>query len=122
MNARRFTAAMAIPCLLALAAPADAQDRRATRAAPPATFDLRQNPAPPEDESLRLRPLEEPAPAASTGFLESWDVDENAVFGIGRFRIGDLPRRRNNMERVRDNLMERENRAIAGAGVRISFD
>ena len=122
MNARRFVAAMAIPCLFVLANPADAQNRRATRAAPPASFDLRGMPAGREDESLRLRPLEEPAPSGGSGFLESWDVDDNAVVAIGRFRIGDLPRRRNNMERVRDNLMERENRAIAGAGVRISFD
>lgn len=122
MNARRVAAAMAIPCLLVLAHPADAQNRRATRAQPPATFDLRQIPSGQADESLRLRPLEEPAQSAGSGFLESWDVDDNAVFGIGRFRIGDLPRRRSNMERVRDNLMERENRAIAGAGVRISFD
>jgi len=122
MNARRFAAAMAIPCLLVLASPADAQNRRATRAQPPAGFDLRQMPAGQADESLRLRPLEEPAQPAGSGFLESWNVDDNAVFGIGRFRIGDLPRRRSNMERVRANLMERENRAIAGAGVRISFD
>jgi len=122
MNAGRLAAAMAIPCLFVLAAPADAQNRRAARAAPPATFDLRQMPTGQADESLRLRPLEEPVRPAGSGFLESWDVDDNAVFGIGRFRIGDLPRRRNNMERVRDNLMERENRAIAGAGVRISFD
>ena len=122
MNARRVAAAMAIPCLLVLAAPADAQNRRATRAQPPAAFDLRQIPSGQADESLRLRPLEEPAQSAGSGFLESWDVDVNAVFGIGRFRIGDLPRRRSNMERVRNNLMERENRAIAGAGVRISFD
>ena len=122
MNARRLTAAMAIPCLFVLASQADAQNRRATRAAPPASFDLRQTPAGSVDETLRLRPLEEPAQPVSTGFLESWDVDDNAVVAIGRFRIGDLPRRRSNMERVRDNLMERENRAIAGAGVRISFD
>ena len=122
MNARRFAAAMAIPCLFVLAHPADAQDRRATRATPPASFDLRQVPRGSEDESLRLRPLEEPAQPSGSGFLESWDVDDNAVVAIGRFRIGDLPRRRNNMERVRDNLMDRENRAIAGAGVRISFD
>ena len=122
MNARRFVAAMAIPCLFVLASEADAQDRRTARAAPPATFDLRRAPVGQPDESLRLRPLEEPAQPANSGFLESWNVDDNAVFGIGRFRIGDLPRRRNNMERVRDNLMERENRAIAGAGVRISFD
>ncbi len=119
MNARRVAAAMAIPCLLVLAHPADAQNRRAQA---PAAFDLRHMPAGQPDEGLRLRPLEEPAQPVSTGFLESWDVDDNAVVAIGRFRIGDLPRRRSNMERVRDNLMERENRAIAGAGVRISFD
>jgi hypothetical protein len=122
MNTRRLAAAMAIPCLLVLAAPADAQTRRATRAQPPAAFDLRQVPTGTVDETLRLRPLEEPARAGGSGFLESWDVDDNAVLAIGRFRIGDLPRRRNNMERVRNDLMERENRAIAGAGVRISFD
>lgn len=122
MNTRRLAAAMAIPCLFVLANPADAQNRRAIRAAPPAAFDLRQMPAGEADESLRLRPLEEPAQPAGSGFLESWNVESNAVVGIGRFRIGDLPRRRSNMERVRENLMDRENRAIAGAGVRISFD
>lgn len=113
---------MAIPCLFVLATEADAQNRRAARAVPPAAFDLRQLPAGQPDESLRLRPLEEPAQPAGTGFLESWDVDDNAVVAIGRFRIGDLPRRRSNMERVRENLIDRENRAIAGAGLRISFD
>lgn len=122
MNVRRFAAAMAIPCLFVLPSQADAQNRRATRASPPAAFDLRQLPAGREDESLRLRPLQEPAEAPSSGFLESWSVQSNAVFGIGRFRVGDIPRRRSNIERVRDNLMERENRAIAGAGMRISFD
>ena len=113
---------MAVPCLFILAPEADAQNRGAARAAPPTAFDLRAMPAGQVDETLRLRPLQEPVEPASSGMLESWQVDTNAMFGVGRFRVGDIPRRRSNMERVRDNLMERENRAIAGAGMRISFD
>jgi len=122
MNARRVAAAMAIPCLLILASEANAQNQNGARAGPPAAFDIRQLPASPADAVARLQPVDEPVRPASNGMLESWTVGANATFGIGRFRVGEIARPRTNTERMRENLMERENRSIAGAGLRINFD
>ncbi len=125
MNVRRLTAAAAVPCLCLLAFEANAQVRRADRpiaTAPAPAFNLRELPPSRDDRAQRIGLTEDWAEAPNDGMLGAWDMGGNARFGLGRFRVGEIARPRSNTERVRDDLMARENRAIAGAGVRVSFD
>lgn len=115
MYLRRVAAAAACLCLLAVEAAAQSRSGAGYR---PIAFELSQ-PAPVSAENHRLQPLEPAARARSTGMLESWPVAENAEIGIGRFGVGTVARPRTNMER--DRMMERENRNIAGAGMRLRF-
>jgi hypothetical protein len=120
MNVRLLIAALAIPCFCAAAEQAMGQDRSAygpqLPAAPAAAqkAEATRNPA-------RLPVIEE-REQARTEMIESWQVGDKAEFGLGRFQVGEVARGRTYTERVRDDLMARENRAIAGAGLRLRFD
>lgn len=121
MNARSLIAALAIPCLCVAAEQAIGQDRGVygpTEPARPAETQTR----PPERSPQRLPVIEEEDEARRIDMLESWQLGEAAELGIGRFRVGEIARGRTHTERVRDDLMARENRAIGGAGLRIRFD
>lgn len=116
MDVRRIAAVAALPCLCLMASPADAQSRRTTTYRPIA-FELR-----PEVHPLATdqRVQEDGRSAArSSGLLGSLAVTEDAEIGIGRYAVGTIARPRTNVERER--MMERENRSIAGAGMRLRF-
>ncbi len=78
------------------------------------------SPAAPDPKTPRAPVLEEPPQPETISMLESWSMDEATQLGLGRFRIAEPPRPRSNMERVR-SPMDRETRAIAGAGLSIRF-
>jgi hypothetical protein len=118
MNVRRAIAASATACLCFAAGEAAAQDRRAGPARP-MSFDLRSLPPEAEPEERQRLRSEEPAGATRSGMIRSWALEPNMEFGLGRFQVGEIARARTNTERVR---LERENRSIAGAGLRIRFD
>jgi hypothetical protein len=122
MNLRHaICAAAALPCLCALALPADAQQRRAARARPAAvTFDLGQLPAPRQRPVERYELREEPAPAQPAGLLQSWEVGD-AIVGVGRYTVGAWPRPRTNTERLRPESTTGDTRNIAGAGMSVRF-
>jgi hypothetical protein len=121
MNARLLFAALAIPCLCAAAEEAIGQDRSAygpqDRVRPAATPNREA-----ESNSPRLPVIEERERSRPVEMIESWQVGDQAELGLGRFQVGEIARARSHNERVREDLMARENRAIAGAGVRIRFD
>ena len=121
MNARLLFAALAVPCLCAAAETAIGQDRSAYGPNDPAQRPAIVQPAEPDRNSPRLPVLEERQRVQAGDMLESWQVGDKAEFGIGRFHVGEIARARTNTERVRDDLMARENRAVAGAGLRIRF-
>jgi hypothetical protein len=121
MNARTLIAALAIPCLCAAAEQAIGQDRSTYGPTDPARAPVAQR-AEPDRNSPRLPVVDDRDRAKPIEMLESWQVGDKAEFGLGRFQVGEIARARTNTERVRDDLMARENRAIAGAGLRIRFD
>ena len=122
MYTRRHAAALAITCACTFAAPALAQPSRtygpvepAQRIAPPA-------PASPQRLSA-LTPAPAPQPVLRDGLIERMELGGGAEIGIGRFRVGNIPKPRTNMEMERNPAaLERPSRAIAGAGLRIRFD
>jgi hypothetical protein len=120
MNARLLAAALAVPCLCAAAEQAIGQDRGAYGPNDPARTATAPKPEPISDPA-RLPVLEERDRAKTIDMIESWQVGDRAEIGVGRFQVGEIARGRTNTERVRDDLMARENRAVAGAGVRIRF-
>ncbi len=121
MNARLLFAALAVPCLCAAAETAIGQDRSAYGPIDPAKRAPVAQPAEPDRNSPRLPVLEDRQRVEPRDMIGSWQVGERAEFGLGRFHVGEIARARSNTERVRDDLMARENRAVAGAGVRIRF-
>lgn len=116
MDLRRFAAVAVLPCLCLTAAQADAQRRRSA-AEPPILFELRPY-QPPLATDQRVRD-EGPQRARSNGLLGRLAITENADIAVGRFGVGTIARSRTNVERER--MMERENRNIAGAGMRLRF-
>jgi hypothetical protein len=120
MNARHLMVMLTIPCACVAAEQAIGQDRSVYGPPPPAPAASQPAPAP-DPNSPRL-PMIEERERARIDMLESWQVGDKAELGIGRFQIGEVARARTNTERVRDDLMARENKAIAGAGLRIRFD
>jgi hypothetical protein len=78
-------------------------------------------PAEPDRNSPRLPVLEDRQRVQPRDMIESWQIGDKAEFGLGRFHVGEIARARTNTERVRDDLMAGENRAVAGAGIRIRF-
>lgn len=116
MDVRHVAAVAAVPCLCLLATPADAQSRRNATYRPIA-FELAPA-ARPDAADHRLQEVDQPAQRAS-GMLGTLAVTDDAEIGIGRFGVGTIARARTNIER--DRMMERENRSIAGAGMRLRF-
>ncbi len=119
MNARLLFAALAVPCLCAAAETAIGQDRSAYGPTDPAKRPPIAQPAEPDHNSPRLPVLEDQQRARPTDMIESWQVGDRAVLGLGRFQVGEIARARTKTERVQGDLMARENRAVAGAGLRI---
>jgi hypothetical protein len=115
MDVRRVIAALAIPCACILPAQAFAQQSRFVGPVEP-----RAQQAPPTEEPLHRQPVVRQEPAARSAMLESWQVAENAEFGIGRFRVMEIARPRTNLERERP-VMDQPTRGIAGAGLRVRF-
>jgi hypothetical protein len=116
MNVRHLMVMLTIPCACVAAERAIGQDRSVYGPQlPTATAPT------PDRASLRL-PVVPEREQARIDMIESWRVGDKAEFGLGRFQVGQIARAPTNTERVRDDLMARENRAIAGAGVRIRFD
>jgi hypothetical protein len=120
MNVRHLMVMLTIPCACIAAEQAIGQDRSvygpqetATRLTPATPAERDRSRIPILEDRERSRPIE---------MLESWTLSEQAELGIGRFRVGEIARARTHNERVRENLMIREDRAIAGAGIRIRFD
>jgi hypothetical protein len=118
MNVRHLMVMLTVPCACIAAEQAIGQDRsvygpqlRAPTQPAKAT----------ETNSPRLPMLEE-RERARIEMLETWAVGDKAEVGIGRFQVGEIARGRTNTERVRDDLMARDDKAIAGAGLRIRFD
>ncbi len=116
MDLRRFAAVAVLPCLLLTAAEADAQRRRSS-VEPPILFELRPY-QPPLATDQRVRD-DGPPPVRSNGLLARLAITEDADIAVGRFGVGTIARPRTNTERPR--MMERENRNIAGAGMRLRF-
>ncbi len=121
MNARLLFAALAVPCLCAAAETALGQDRSAYGPIDPAKRPPMVQPAEPDRNSPRLPVLEDRQRVQPRDMIESWQIGDKAEFGLGRFHVGEIARARTNTERVRDDLMAGENRAVAGAGIRIRF-
>lgn len=118
MSVCRVFAVAAVPCLCLAAEAAEAQSRRAAGPIQPIAYQLPAAPASNAGDQRVAAPV--PLPDGRVpGMIESWDVGGNAAFGLGRYSVGTVPRPRSNMERER--MMERENRAIAGAGVQLRF-
>lgn len=119
MSVRLLPATLATACACLVPGHAVAQDRSAS--AP-----LVRGPAgisrigldAPEPAPAPL--AEERQRAAPSGLLQSWDVGVGAELGLGRYRVGEIARSRTHTEKVR-SLTDRDNRAIAGAGFRLSF-
>ncbi len=116
MDLRHVAAAAVLPCLCLTAVQADAQRRRSA-AEPPIQFELRPY-QPPLATDQRVRD-EGPPPIRSNGLLARLAITEDADIAVGRFGVGTIARPRTNVER--DRMMERENRNIAGAGMRVRF-
>jgi hypothetical protein len=120
MYMRRHAAALATICACAFAAPALAQPSRTYGPVEPART------APPAPAAQRISNITEApsaAPALRDGMLSRMELGGGAELGLGRFRVGDIPSRRSNMEMERNPAaLERPSRAIAGAGLRIRFD
>jgi hypothetical protein len=120
MNARTLMAALAVPCLCFAAEQAIGQDRSAYGPVDPArTAAPIAQPADPN--SPRLPVIEERGRTQPIEMIESWSVSDKAEFGLGRFRVGEVARAPTHNERVRDDLLAKENKAIAGAGLRLRF-
>jgi hypothetical protein len=119
MNVRHLMVMLTIPCACIAAEQAIGQDRSVYGPQEPAPAAI--NPAPAADPDSPRLPVIEERERARVDMLEAWSVGDKAELGIGRFRIGEIARGRTNTERVRDDLMARENRAVAGAGLRIRF-
>jgi hypothetical protein len=120
MNVRHLMVMLTIPCACIAAEQAIGQDRSVYGPQEPAPATLK--PAPASDPDSPRLPVLEERDRARIEMLESWSVGDRAELGIGRFQVGEVARGRTNTERVRDDLMARENKAIAGAGLRIRFD
>lgn len=116
MEVRRVAAVATLPCLCFTTAEAGAQSRRSA-AEPPVVFELRPY-QPPLVTNQRVQE-DTRRPTRVSGMLGTLTVTENAEIGIGRFGVGTIARARTNLERER--MMERENRNIAGAGMRVRF-
>jgi hypothetical protein len=119
MSLRRLMTALTIPCACVAAERAIGQDRSVYGPQEPATRSIVQQP--PADARTQRLPVIEEQRATKIDMLESWSVGDKAEFGIGRFRVGEIARQRTHVEQVREDLMARENRAIAGAGLRLRF-
>jgi|GEM_PF-4900673 len=119
MNARHLMVMLTIPCACVAAGQAIGQDRSVYGPQPPAPAP--QSAPAPGSNSPRLPMLEE-RERPRMEMIESWRLGDKAELGVGRFQVGELARARTYTERVRDDLMARENKAIAGAGLRIRFD
>ena len=121
MLLRRHAAALAASCALLSAAPLFAQASRTNVVPIPAQVRIVRTNAP--VRPVRLEPVaewqaEDPMPG---GMIQSWAVDRDVEFGLGRFRVSEA-RRRTNLENERNPArMEQPTRAIAGAGLRIRF-
>jgi hypothetical protein len=121
MNARLLFAALAVPCLCAAAESAIGQDR--STYGPVDTVRPAPARSPEADrDAHRLPALDLREEQRRIEMIEAWQVGKRAEFGLGRFRVGEVARAPTHTERVRDDLMARENKAIAGAGLRIRFD
>jgi hypothetical protein len=118
MNVRHLMVMLTIPCACIAAEQAIGQDRSVYGPQLRAPTQPAQAPDP---KSPRLPVLEE-RERARIEMLESWQVGDKAEIGIGRFQVGEIAHGRTNTERVRDDLMARDDKAIAGAGLRIRFD
>jgi len=122
MNVRHLIAALTVPCACAAAERAVGQDRSVYGPVEPgATAPLTAPPAA-DPRAPRAPVLPREPRGAKVTMIENWQVGDRAEVGLGRFQVGEIARARTNTERVRDDLMARENRSIAGAGVRIRFD
>jgi len=116
MNVRHLVGALALSCACLAAEQAVGQDRSAYGPQDPKLQQIAPRPAP----EPRLPIIEEPQRARIT-MIESWQVGDKGEVGLGRFSVGPIPRRQTHTERVRDDMMARDNRSIAGAGLRIRF-
>ncbi len=116
MNVRHLVGALALPCACLAAEQAIGQDRSAIGPQDPKLQQIVPAPAP----EPRVPVVVEPQRQKIT-MIESWQVGDKAELGLGRFTVGEIPRRQTHTERVRDDMMARENRSIAGAGFRIRF-
>jgi hypothetical protein len=121
MNARLLFAALAVPCLCVAAETAIGQDRSIHGPVDPGRLPAARA-AQADANSPRLPLLSEQNNRPRIEMIESWQVGDKAEVGFGRFQVGEIARGRTHTERVREDLMARENRAIAGAGLRIKFD
>ena len=121
MHMRRLAAALVGSCAVFSPVPTLAQASRATL--PPAVTEARiVRTASPTTNDPRLTPMPEwrERELMPGGMLQSWR-QENVEIGLGRFRVTEA-RRRTNLETERNPAaLERESRAIAGAGMRIRF-
>ena len=121
MNVRHLMVMLTIPCACIAAEQAIGQDRSVYGPQEPAPATVKPAPAPDADPDSPRLPVLEEQERARIEMLESWSVGDKAELGIGRFQVGEIARGRTNTERVRDDLMARDNKAIAGAGMRIRF-
>ncbi len=117
MDVRWVAAVATLPCLCLLANEAGGQSRRSA-SEPPILFELRPFQAPLATDQ-RMPEEASPPPIRSNGLLGRLSVTEDAEIGVGRYAVGTIARSRTNVERER--MMERENRNIAGAGMRVRF-
>lgn len=119
MDLRRMMTVLAVPCAFVAAERAIGQDRSYGPQDPARTSIVPS--ADDEKQESRLPVIPEEPRGAPISMIESWTLDDNAEFGLGRFRVGEIARPRTNLERIRMAPNDRENRAIAGAGLSIRF-